>query len=169
MPDLEIIFQIGLCRRMENSWYYFVMPILHVVYYSKAASKNDLSMLHDILAVARRRNREESLTGFLVFRDGYFLQLLEGPEAEVRRCLDRIKMDRRHSAMTTLADFISEERIMPEWDMGLVEPTKFAPDVAGLLDLFEMGRRGEPYQTKSSVLAVLRLFAAEARALAPQS
>ena len=40
--------------------------------------------LDDILISARRHNREDGITGALICRADLFLQLLEGPDSEVR-------------------------------------------------------------------------------------
>ncbi len=61
-----------------------------IVYTSKAKAPIDSAMIDDILKVARVSNARDGLTGFLIARDGYFLQLLEGNEDMVRNCYARI-------------------------------------------------------------------------------
>ncbi|UBQ02802.1 BLUF domain-containing protein [Curtobacterium sp. TXMA1] len=71
-----------------------------------------------LLAQSRRANAENDITGVLLFRNGYFLQLLEGPDQAVRTKMATIKHDDRHTKVTVLMEELIEERQFPEWTMG---------------------------------------------------
>ena len=53
-------------------------------------------MLGDILAVSRANNVLLGITGFLIYIDGGFLQILEGDERAVRELFMHTCNDRRH-------------------------------------------------------------------------
>lgn len=68
---------------------------------------------------SRIKNRELDITGVLLFNDTRFIQLLEGPEAVVRKLFDTIAQDDRHHSVLVLFEFTSEERVFPDWSMGM--------------------------------------------------
>ena len=53
-------------------------------------------MLGDILAVSRANNVLLGITGFLIYIDSGFLQILEGDKRAVRELYMHICNDRRH-------------------------------------------------------------------------
>jgi hypothetical protein len=93
-------------------------PMLSLVYTSTAVvpfSEVDLALL---LAVSRSNNEPSAVTGVLLYRDGKFMQALEGPEAAVRRTLDRIAADPRHTDIRTQEEVRTAERRFGSWAMG---------------------------------------------------
>ncbi len=69
--------------------------LLQLVYASRPFGF-DANTLTNILFDARRCNARDGITGALICRDDLFLQLLEGPEAEVEAAYGRICADDRH-------------------------------------------------------------------------
>lgn len=78
-------------------------------------SDDDLAAL---LTLSRANNARAGLTGLLLFKNGQFMQVLEGPEGAVRSRLAIIGRDLRHSGVWTLASEPIEERRFAEWSMG---------------------------------------------------
>ena len=76
------------------------------------------AQLTEILAVARRNNARDGISGMLLQAGETFFQVIEGPPPAVGACLGRIRMDRRHVGMHMMLDRVSEERLFPEWSMG---------------------------------------------------
>jgi len=74
--------------------------------------------LRAILAVARRRNKADNVTGALLFTASGFAQVLEGYREVVERTFERIGADRRHADVTVLAFTPTERRTFPDWSMG---------------------------------------------------
>jgi hypothetical protein len=66
-------------------------------------------------------NRENALTGVLIFTNGYFMQLLEGPKNNLLDTFKRISADKRHHDVELLSFEENVERIFPAWNMNLVE------------------------------------------------
>jgi hypothetical protein len=72
-------------------------PLLErIVYVSRAASGVDDRDVYRIIRHAHAQNGAEGLSGALIFLDGWFAQLIEGPPPAVGRAFARIAADRRH-------------------------------------------------------------------------
>lgn len=134
------------------------MDVFHLLYRSKSAGKPDMKTLRDILAVSRRRNSEDLITGFLIYRDGYYMQLLEGPEKKVRDCLDRIKNDSRNSNVITLGEVESSNRFMPDWTMAFVRSERVKVASKSFVELFDLGADEDIFRDKQALETMLRLF-----------
>ncbi|MGN7192110.1 BLUF domain-containing protein [Curtobacterium sp. MCBA15_004] len=92
--------------------------MLSLIYSSVATRPLGDDDLAHLLEQSRRANAENDITGVLLFRNGYFLQLLEGPDRAVRTKMETIKHDDRHTKVTVLLEDVVEERQFPEWTMG---------------------------------------------------
>jgi hypothetical protein len=77
----------------------------------------DTSILNGILMQARRANERDGITGALICRADIYMQWLEGPEAQVRAALARIKEDDRHLEVTLHVEDHVAERTFPGWSM----------------------------------------------------
>jgi Sensors of blue-light using FAD len=73
-----------------------------------------------ILAASRRNNAAAGITGALIFNNGIFAQVLEGPLAVLERTFERIQCDPRHGEVQVLAFEAVAERSFPSWSMGFV-------------------------------------------------
>jgi hypothetical protein len=56
----------------------------------------------------------------LLYDDGSFLQVLEGPRQAVETLFEKIKADRRHEQIVLLSSREIEEREFSDWQMGFV-------------------------------------------------
>lgn len=92
--------------------------MLSLIYSSVATRQLDAADLTQLLEQSRNANARTDVTGMLLFRNGYFLQLLEGPDVEVRTKLRTIKQDERHTKVTVLIEDLIEHRQFPDWTMG---------------------------------------------------
>jgi hypothetical protein len=111
--------------------------MLSVIYSSVATRSLDDGDLVALLEQSRSSNEREGVTGVLFFRNGYFLQLLEGPDAAVRAKLDRIKHDERHTKVRVISEELVEERQFPEWTMGYPADDDSVRDVPGYRSTFD--------------------------------
>lgn len=91
--------------------------IFHLVYFSEAADDLSYTDIKEILEVSRVNNARDEITGILIYRDGFFMQLLEGPEAEVRGTLERIRHDDRNYKVKLLAEGGTANRLFEGWSM----------------------------------------------------
>lgn len=101
--------------------------LLSIVYTSRATEPLDADALGRLLATSRTSNAAEDVTGFLLHREGRFIQFLEGPERTVRRLVQKISSDPRHSRVRILLEDFVETRNYGEWTMGY-EPASDDPD-----------------------------------------
>lgn len=89
----------------------------HVLYRSRATSAPTEAELQALLEWSRTYNAQQQLTGLLLYSDGQFVQLLEGPEAAVRALYARIQQDLRHTQVVTLSEGPGPHRWFSEWSM----------------------------------------------------
>lgn len=94
------------------------MSVHRLVYVSMAAPDLDESALDAILEVAREKNAERGITGFLLSLDGHFMQLLEGPTEAVQQTYQEICADSRHSNPVIVLQTQGKHRCFPDWRMG---------------------------------------------------
>jgi len=91
--------------------------MLQITYISTARPELPGEAIDEILAVSRRNNHADGITGLLLY-DGYrFLQALEGEAGRVERAYARIKGDPRHRALVTLSSHEVTERAFGNWSM----------------------------------------------------
>lgn len=70
-----------------------------------------------ILAVSRRNNRRDGITGLLYSDGKRFLQVVEGKEDPIAATVDRIEKDARHRAIVILSDRTIAAPEFGEWSM----------------------------------------------------
>lgn len=111
--------------------------VFHLIYISHAIGDIGFSDIQDILQCSRDNNFQLQVTGLLIFRDGYFVQLLEGTESTVKQILGKILLDERNHDLRVLAEFSSEERFFEEWSMAYVDGDISVNETAALVQLCE--------------------------------
>jgi hypothetical protein len=89
-------------------------------YSSVATEAMPKSKLYKILHGARAANASADVTGLLVFAEGKFLQVLEGPERIVRELMQKIAADSRHTTLQVITENAVDARIFPSWKMAYV-------------------------------------------------
>lgn len=104
-------------------------PLRQLVYLSAASGHFADADIDDILRASVRNNAPEGLTGLLILHEGTFFQVLEGPEAAVRGCFERIGKDPRHRQIITMLDREVSARTFPEWRMGFARPEELSRDL----------------------------------------
>jgi len=75
------------------------MGLISLVYVSFANLDMSEDELRDILTKARENNQKLELTGMLLYRNGFFIQALEGEEEVVTALYEKIKQDPRHRSI----------------------------------------------------------------------
>ena len=71
----------------------------------------------DIREQAQSNNQHHHITGFLLFKDGKFLQYIEGQKAVCEQLFNTIKQDRRHKEIVVLDQGQLEKRYYQQWLM----------------------------------------------------
>ena len=94
------------------------MALIQLIYLSSLSDMKLEGEISKILESSIRRNKEDGITGMLLYANGNFLQVLEGEEKSVDETFNRICADPRH---LNIIDIIREpiaNRQFSEWSMG---------------------------------------------------
>lgn len=89
-----------------------------LIYVSSAVEPFSSSDLLNLLEKCHKNNAKLEITGMLLYKDGNFMQALEGEEEAVRNLYHKIAGDQRHHGEITLLQGHLEERQFPVWSMG---------------------------------------------------
>ena len=95
-----------------------------LIYASRSAVTTSPEGIAAILETARRKNREEGVTGLLYFDHRTFLQALEGTREAVNRTFQRIGPDPRHADVTLLFYAAIQHRAFSDWAMVYLAETE---------------------------------------------
>ena len=101
---------------------YFYLMFYYLIYLSDSSNLTKQDAIQDILDHVADWNKELDISGFLVYRDGNFLQLLEGNKNEVLTLFNKIKRDPRHKNVTKILEDESENRIFSDYESGFLVP-----------------------------------------------
>jgi hypothetical protein len=94
-----------------------------IAYISTASLKFGMLELKVLLQGSVRRNTEAGITGLLVFKDGCFMQALEGEELAVKALFEKISKDRRHHGIICLINEPIQQRDFPNSAMAFPDLT----------------------------------------------
>lgn len=112
--------------------------MIHLIYASSATRLMPNDELTALLKKARENNAKRDISGMLLYRNGNFVQVLEGPEQEVDQVFEVIKKDPRHFDVTLILRRPIQKRDFEEWEMGFngIEE-KDLEGYTNFLDVFE--------------------------------
>ncbi|HEX8279730.1 MAG TPA: BLUF domain-containing protein [Chthoniobacterales bacterium] len=115
------------------------MKLYFLIYVSVATDELNEPQLFEMLKLSRANNERDDITGMLLYKDGRFMQLLEGPESAVCATYSRIARDLRHRDVTILLEGPIQERDFTEWSMGFQaldnETARATPGFSPFLDV----------------------------------
>ena len=94
------------------------MFVVSLVYVSSAVREFSEQDLIALLKKCGINNPNKRITGMLLYKDGNFMQVLEGPEEVGEAVFAKIKRDQRHSSILRLCTRTIDEREFPDWPMG---------------------------------------------------
>lgn len=92
--------------------------MLSIVYSSTETQPFSNDDLAALLETSRTNNQSRSVTGLLLYKDGQFMQTLEGDEVNVREAIEVISADPRHTDVKVLLETQIDKRQFEEWTMG---------------------------------------------------
>lgn len=131
--------------------------LVQIIYTSNATTCFSQKQLVNLLAKARKNNHSLNISGMLVYDDGFFIQVLEGPENDVDALFTCIEKDPKHCNVRLLLRQQLTEKEYDEWSMGFVDTADLNKQVAGYL----------PYKTlslkirdKTQARKLIRMFQA---------
>jgi hypothetical protein len=116
------------------------------VYVSSAVQLFSEGELFALLQRCRENNARTDITGMLLYKDGNFMQFLEGPREKVCLLLETIKADARHKSMIVLLQDEHSAREFSEWSMGFraLGPDRI-PDIPGYNEFLEAPLTSEEF------------------------
>lgn len=117
--------------------------VLTIVYVSAATHPMSEDELAALLNQARENNASHGVTGVLLYHDGNFMQLLQGPVSDVRNIYSAIESDPRHHMVIPIVNETGLPREFADWAMacGRLDArtwetliSKLSPDGSALSD-----------------------------------
>ena len=125
--------------------------MFRLVYASSAVKPFSEKKLEDLLKKNRQNNNAVGITGMLLYKDGNFMQCLEGPKKVVCALLAKIQSDRRHRDMIVLLREEHVQREFKEWTMGFKKlDSNTAREVPGYSDFFDLPLTSEQFLVNPS-------------------
>lgn len=97
------------------------MELSHCLYLSRFSGTIGDTGLRDLLKQARENNQARAITGALLFDGERFVQLIEGPVADMAELVQRLCSDRRHHDVTVVSEGPIAARRCRRWTAGYVE------------------------------------------------
>jgi hypothetical protein len=88
-----------------------------LIYVSEAQGNLAPDEIFQIIEQSARNNPSAGITGFLIYRGGRFLQLVEGELNALDALLAKLRLDPRHHSLQVLATRPIAERSFPRWWM----------------------------------------------------
>ena len=88
--------------------------LFQIVYTSTASESFDRAALKEMLKESVRRNTQAGVTGLLLYKDGCFMQALEGEEEAVIMLFSKTSRDPRHHHVIPLIHEPIEQRHFPD-------------------------------------------------------
>lgn len=130
-----------------------------LMYVSAATHEVNSQVLEQILEVSRRNNPQDDVTGLLLYIDGGFLQILEGPRDSIYRVYQRIARDPRHDSHCILLDRETDCRLFPGWTMGFDRITSDQKETAGVFAITRKAIEEAVSEAQAAEIAIfLRTF-----------
>ena len=89
-----------------------------IVYVSSAIQPFTQEELLALLEESRDNNAAVGVTGMLLYKDGSFMQVLEGEQTAVQQVFGKISRDPRHRGVVVLLKQTLAARDFEDWSMG---------------------------------------------------
>ena len=105
------------------------MNDVQLVYLSRATHYVDRAELFSVAEDSAQRNRKNGITGALIYCNGYFLQVLEGPSDIVTALYNKIGHDARHCDVVLIRQTFDFERLFPDWNMAALHEQHMMPEL----------------------------------------
>jgi len=135
------------------------MQLFSLVYVSFATRDMSEDDLREILHASRKNNQPQNITGMLLYRDRYFIQVLEGEEDAVRATYAKIQTDVRHKNLVIAHEERILEREFDRWAMGFNHLDNLdSSELPAFSDFLEKPVDDEFFTNGGRVMTLLRAF-----------
>ena len=108
--------------------------IYRLIYKSKASPSVTDADFRTIAMFSSLWNKRHNISGLLLHYNGQIMQVLEGPEDEVKNLYARIERDQRHHDVTVVMSRACEKPYFEEWSMGF-RPMESAEQMDAFFEL----------------------------------
>ena len=108
--------------------------MFQIAYASAARQPFSPEDLNTLLRKARARNGLYSVTGFLAYHQGSFLQVLEGEQEHVKLIFTSISNDSRHGNTRVLLSRTIPQRDFENWSMAFLDTSGWPLNHKGFVD-----------------------------------
>ncbi|MFO1242721.1 MAG: BLUF domain-containing protein [Rickettsiales bacterium] len=117
-----------------------------IAYVSTAKLPFSEEALIQLLEKSRDNNKRFEITGMLLYKDGNFMQVIEGPKEAVTDLYRNICADPTHYNVLTLIDQVAEYRSFPDWQMGFVNLSHSTKEISGFSDFMLHSNKLQSYE-----------------------
>lgn len=96
----------------------------------------------------RAVNQRWDVTGMMLYKDGAFLQVLEGPDRAIGSLMQSVQTDPRHFGVVVLSEEPLAEREYPDWSMAFHNlDTAASQSVPGYAPFEPLALNGPEFQS----------------------
>lgn len=127
-----------------------------IIYASLATRELPSAEIRELLKIARKNNASVHVGGMLVYHEGCFLQVLEGPRVAVEAIFMRVKTDTRHKNVKLLLRCGIQQHQFADWAMAYVDTDGKNGGLEGYVDYLNKLER--EIDGNGQALKVLRQF-----------
>ena len=106
--------------------------MIRIAYTSVASEGLGPEGVFNIVQKSSHNNATAGLTGFLIFIDRRFFQVVEGPKDAIEDLMTRIEDDDRHHSIEIISRDEIEGATFPKWKMRRFAPAKPVRDLEDL-------------------------------------
>lgn len=92
--------------------------LIQLIYVSTATHELNTDELNKILDSSVQHNEQNDVTGLLLYVEGSFMQVVEGPEKSIDELTGRLEHDSRHHSILVLSRSEIFTREFASWSMG---------------------------------------------------
>lgn len=134
--------------------------MINLIYTSSAVELFREDELVELLKISRDNNRRRGITGMLLYNDGNFLQVLEGPEESVRTLYEKIRRDPRHRNIIKLYEKPIDEPEFGQWEMAFRNVSGYTDDIPGYSEFLNTIQTSASFNEKhgSAAYNILMMF-----------
>jgi hypothetical protein len=137
---------------------------VHLLYVSRAAVGMTDDKLRKICDAGLRNNEPKGVFGVLLYRDGMFLQLLEGPNSAVESTFERIKQDPMHTDIRVIYRGPCVAPLYTHYNMGVITEDDLDDEHKGMIvsmtdHAIEIAHRPTGSDVDAVLTQIIRRFA----------
>ncbi len=83
----------------------------YTIYLSKATEGTNAEIMNEIVAKSKENNLNAGISGILFYKNGWYLQYLEGPGENIQVLMSSIKTDSGNSEVSEVLSGISRDKL----------------------------------------------------------